>query len=276
MNRSRIRPLHLVPSISLLLSGVIFTLIFGSFGSIEDWVMKGLGFVPFPVWFLSGAILSIGGHQIWKRWPVGTMKFVRRSFLILLGYIGIAVFVAVLTGEGEGMERITSSDPVRIWGILAWFIIASAPSFMGVLGIITRSRWARGGMALSYAILAASCMIYPQARSATIIGQDPLLSILFVWSIMIYMEGSNWIARYENENTPGRGPLLRRQVTFTILFLAVGSLVAYIPFMWGEGRFGIYEESTILGKALIGAVVLVPISLFALSKGFLDRRAKNG
>jgi hypothetical protein len=261
------------PWIALIMSGLLYSFILPEHTNIQAWIFNGLEVISYPVWFLSGGLLGMVLSVVWTRWPKSIILGARRIALVIFAYIGVAIVIALFTGEGEGIERIGNSGPVKAWGFMVWTILSMSPSMMGVLAILKRSKWARGISVLSFIATAAATMIYSQASSATILSQDPFLSILFIWSIIAFVEGLNWRSKYADPGD-GKDPYLwRKQAAFTMVFLAAGSLVAYLPHLIGNEFLNTYEGSTILGKAIIGAMVLIPIGVVAIAKGLLDRRS---
>jgi hypothetical protein len=118
-------------------------------------------------------------------------------------------------------------------------------------------------------------MVYSQASRAEIISQDPFISILFIWSIIAFVEGMNWRSRYID---PGEGspPLMwRKQAAFTLAFLGAGSIISYLPYIISGEMLNIYESTTVMGKGLIGLLLLVPLAIAAVVKGFVENRRGN-
>ena len=272
MNRGEKWALLILPWASLLAAGAIFTFLFPTFTDVQDWIINGMDVISFPIWFICGGIIGVAISTIWSRWPQRFPSILRRATLILFGYIGIAIVIALITGEGEGLERIGNSGPVKVWGFTIWILAAMGPSMMGTIAIQRGSKWARGGAALSFIALSTSVMTYSQASRAEITSQDPLLAIMFLWSIILFVEGLNWKKRYLDPDNEVLEGLWIRQASFTIMYLGLGSVIAYIPFLFSGEILSSYEAGTILGKAIIGAITLIPLGIIAAVKGFLDQR----
>jgi hypothetical protein len=117
-------------------------------------------------------------------------------------------------------------------------------------------------------------MIYSQASRGEIISQDPFLSILFIWTVIAYVEGMNWQKRYLESGEESAPLLWRRQASFTIVFLIAGSIIAYLPYLLSDGLINVYESYTIMGKGFIGALFLIPLAGAAIIKGILENRSK--
>jgi hypothetical protein len=264
--------LLIMPWIGLALTGFFFMLLFPDFTDIQNWIFSGLRSLLFPIWFLTGGVIGVALSAIWSRWPKRTISVIRRGTLILFGYIGIAIVIALVTGEGDGLSRIGDSGPVKVWALFVWILVSMFPSLLGTIAIINGSKWARGGSVLSYISLATALMIFSQARYAKVSFQDPLISIIFIWVLILYIESLNWKKRYIDHELTS---LWLRQALFTVLFLGIGSLVVYIPFVFSEDIMGSYEGTTVLGKAVIGAMILIPLGMFAWIKGFLDSRSRT-
>jgi hypothetical protein len=275
MNKGESILIRIWPWLSLLVAGTFFTLVFPPITDIQEWIFKGYEIVIFPVWFISGAIFGSMIYAIWERWPRSLGKFVRRLILVLFGYIGIALAIALATGTGEGIERIGGSEPVQIWGIIMWAFLGMAPSLFGVLAIMKGVKWARGASVLAFISLSAITMIFSQASRAEITSQDPFLSVGFIWAILLFVEGLNWKRRYWDEGGEVNMSLWRRQAAFTMIFLGAGSAIAIIPFLFTEDLTSYYEGEAIIGKALFGAFLLVPMAIGAIIKGVTDRRVKD-
>lgn len=258
--------------IGLIISGASFTLLIPETMDFQKWIYDGWSFISFPIWFMSGIILGIALSTITDRWPKRSRAILGRGLVAFFAYFGIAMIIALMTGEGEGFQRIGNSEPMRIWGIAVWSLISMGPSMFGVIGIMNRSKWARGASALSFIVVAAIAMIFSQARSAMVISQDPVLSIVFVVSLVAYVEGVNWSNRYIDPDRNSVSVLWRRQISFTILFLGIGSAIAFIPFILTESVIPAYEGTLVYGKAILGAFLLVPIGIFAIVKNLLDNR----
>lgn len=275
MNRGERSILMILPWASLLAAGATFTFLFPTFTDVQGWIISGMDAISFPIWFLCGGIMGAAISAIWTRWPKRLPSILRRAVLILLGYIGIAIVIALIIGEGEGLERIGDSGPVKVWGFAIWTLAAMGPSMMGTIAILRGSKWARGGAALSFVALSTSVMTYSQASRAEITSQDPLLAILFIWSIILFVEGLNWKKRYLDPDDEVVEGLWIRQASFTIMYLGLGSVIAYIPFLFSGDILSSYEAETILGKAIIGAIILMPLGIIAVVKGYLDQRKKT-
>ncbi len=266
--------LKLWPWVALVICGALYTLVLPEHTEIQSWIFPGMETVTFPIWFLSGGLIGIALSVVWSKWPNAVTSGARRLALVIFAYIGIAILIALLTGEGEGIEKIGNSGPVKVWGFMVWTLLSISPSLMGVLAILHRSKWARGVSILSFISTASATMIYAQASSAEVISQDPFLSIVFIWSIIAFVEGMNWQTRYLDPDDSLTPILWKKQAAFTLVFLGAGSIIAYLPFLFGDGPFNIYEGSTILGKSLMGLLILIPLAIAAVIKGLLENTSK--
>lgn len=266
--------LTLWPWAALLLSGILYWVMLPEHTEIQSWIFGGMEVISYPVWFLSGGLLGIVFSAIWSRWPNSITTGARRVALIIFAYIGIAIIIALITGEGQGIERIGNSGPVKVWGFMVWTILSMGPSLMGVLAILHRSKWARGIAILSYISTATAAMIYSQASRGEIISQDPFISILFIWAIIAYVEGMNWQTRYLDSHEESASLLWRRQASFTMVFLIAGSIIAYLPYLLTGVFINVYESHTIMGKGFIGALFLIPLAGAAIIKSIIENRSK--
>jgi len=132
-------------------------------------------------------------------------------------------------------------------------------------------------------------MIFSQGRFALALEQDPFLSLLFIWSVLAYVESISWNKRYLErdinefpENPQGSdlaGPLLRRQIYFTLVFTTVASMIAFAPvvlflYLWKDppSFMSFYEVGTVFGKVVIGLLFTVPLIGFAVLRRWRDRK----
>lgn len=262
------------PWLSLAAACALFSLTIPETVEVQEWIFHGFEIVSLPIWFVSGGVFGLMLSVIWSRWPEQLGKFARRFILAIFGYIAIALVISLVTGTGEGLERISSSGPVKVWAVGVWGLLSIGPTLFGILAIMRNSKWARGASALSFILLATFTMIYAQASRAEVLSQDPVLSLVFVVLLLLFIEGLNWKRKYWEEGGEINMALWRRQASFTFLFLAAASAIALAPFLFSGEIIDYFEGEAMIGKALLGAVLLVPLALAAIVKSLLDRRNK--
>ena len=262
---------------SLGVAGLLFWAIFVGFSDLQGWVLKDLEVVPFIIWMLVGGVIGAVLHLSTKTWSLKLNKLMRNGIAGLLAWLVIAVVISSLTGEGSLAERMRDGPLLRGWEVLMWALLSLSPAMLGVHGVLARSRFTMGLSVVSFFVIASFCMIFPQARSSTISSQNFLLSIGFIWSIVIFIESGSWLRRYSDGDV-NMGALIGRRVRFTLIFLGVGSVFACVPFLMDGGTIGLYEGDLISGKLLIAIAILFPLVLIAFMIRYLDafRTRKEG
>jgi hypothetical protein len=175
----------------------------------------------------------------------------------------------------------------HIRAVLVFVLLSASPILFGTFSVFSRKRWATGVAVIMFLALAVTCMIFGQAGSSTIVDQDPLLSLLFIWGIVAYVEGVNWSKRYIDRDPtefpdvdPEKDltvPLLRRQISYTIVFVGIASITAYLPVFVLEispselsGLIGIYEARTTFGMGILGLLILLPLMIFTVIRRRID------
>jgi hypothetical protein len=277
------------PMLALLLVGTIFYFLFKIYEDIGSWVLDELGSVPFLVWVPVGGVLGYVLYRVHEKKRKILITYSKRIFLGLIGWLFLSIIVSLMTGEGDLFHRLDEGPLFKAWAALAFVLLSLSPTMFGTFSVFTRKRWAIGATVSVFFLLALVCMIFSQARSATILDQDPLLSLLFVWGIIAYVEGINWTKRYIDRDTMEfpdtdldkdiSAPLLRRQISYTFIIIGIASIFAYLPLIVlvvfdGNlpGPLSWYEARTIFGLELLGLLILTPLMLFAVIRRRLDVR----
>ena len=250
MNRFESYLIKIWPWLSLFAASFMFTLTVPRTVQVQEWIFEGFGSVSMLIWLLSGGVFGLIVSVIWTKWPEHLARFTRRAILAIFGYIAVALVFALATGTGEGLERIAGSELVKVWAVVVWGLLCMGPSLFGILAIMMNSKWARGASVLSFILIAGFTMIYTQASRAEITSQDPYLSIGFITTLLLFVEGLNWKRRYWEEGDDINMVLWRRQLAFTLVFLAVASVIALLPFMFSGLLMDYFESEAIIGKAL--------------------------
>jgi hypothetical protein len=272
-----------------LLVGTLFYFLFPIYEDLGGWVLDELGSVPFLVWVPVGGLLGYVLYQVHERKRKMLVTYSKRIFLGMIGWLFLSVIASLVMGEGDLFRRLEEGPLFKAWAALAFIMLSASPTLFGTFSVFTRKRWAIGATVSMFFLLALVCMIFSQARSAAILDQDALLSLLFVWGIIAYIEGINWTKRYIDRDTmefpetdPDKDlsfPLLRRQISYTFLIVGFASIFAYLPLIILEvfdgnlpGPVAWYEARTIFGMEVLGLVILAPLMIFAVVRRRLDVR----
>lgn len=277
------------PVISLLSVGTLFHFLFPIYQDVGKWVLEDLEAFPFLIWVPIGGILGYVMFLAHKKKRDILITYSRRIFLGLVGWLFLSIIISLITEPGDLFQRLENGPFFKAWAVLVFVLLSASPTLFGTFSVFTRKRWAIGVTVTMFLALALTCMIFGQASSSTIIDQDPLLSLLFIWGIVAYIEGVNWSKRYIDRDPtefpdmdPEKDltvPLLRRQISYTIVFVGIASILAYLPVFSFEvfstglsGPLGIYEARTVFGMGILGLLILTPLMVFAVVKRRIDDR----
>lgn len=274
----------LFPSVSLIVASFGFYVLFPEYGDLGDWIWGGIGGIPMIAWHLVGVIAGVGVYFAKRKWPDRIGNYTRNLFLGLLAWLGIAILATVFMEEGDLPERVAQSALLKAWAVLLFASVSMMPTLLGTYALITGSRMAIGGSVFFHFFIGTTVMVFIQAESNTMLEQDPLVSIVTVWALIGFVEGLSWRRRYggsvEGEEARVIGNLFRRQLASTMIFLAVGTVIAYTPVITGllgfGDFFGFYEGSTIYGSMAVCAILMIPIIVFALYRRIRDKTGSNG
>ncbi|MFW3145984.1 MAG: hypothetical protein ACMUIE_04145 [Thermoplasmatota archaeon] len=281
------------PLFSLFAGSLLFTFIFPIFGDLAGWFNEGLEILPFIAWTAMGAIIGFVLGIIHNRKPELLPKYGRRLAAGFIGWLVFSVMIAALTEEGDLLQRVSASPLFTAWTVLFFMLLAMSPGVLGTMAFKTKKRAYTAGSVLVFFIIALSCMVYSQASSSKIISQDIILSVLFIWSMIAMVESVNWNKRYldrdplEFSNSSGgsnAGKLWRRQLSYTQIFLGVASLLSILPFVLPTffefdipGFSDTFESSTMIGRALVAIVLLLPLMLLVAVRRLADAgETENG
>ena len=266
--------LRTLPVICLFASGALFSLLFPTIQEMQGAVEQGIEGVPFLVWVIAGGMTGWAFSLVRKKWPQGAKRSLKRAGLAFAAWLLGAVLISLITGDGDALYRLKEGRLIWAWTIAAWGLLCMSPTFLGVNGIMTSSRLAKGGSIIAFMGLGISCMVFSQAHSAEVLHQDPFLSLAFLLSLVGYVEGMNWSDRYGGALSmdPHIGTLWTRQIVFTAAFLAVGASLALLPYLLDPLPLPFYEAGAHLGKAVFGALLIIPLVLFVLLRRYMDRR----
>ena len=273
---------NIFPLAFLALSGLGLWHLFPEFEEMSEWALPVLGNIPYLAWFLLGGLLGWPLHLAYRRWPREIRKVVRTVFLGMVGWLGLGLFITILTEEGNLIERVNSGVLLKGWFMILFASLMCSPSLLGVFAVFSRSKWALSISILMLFLTAATTMIYSQASGSVAVLQDPLLSLLLIFAVLGYVEASHLVRKYETVlkdnmaqfgDDGGRitGILFWRQVISTTIFILIGAILAMMPYLWtwlGPDNppylLSLYEYDTILGKALLGIAILIPLGSWSL------------
>lgn len=275
------------PVIALLSVGTLFHFLFPIYKDLGKWVLADLGTLPFLIWVPLGGILGYVMFLIHRKRRDVLITYSKRVFLGLIGWLFLSIIISLVTESGDLFRRLETGPLFKAWAVLVFILLSVSPTLFGIFSVFSRKRWAIGITVSVFLTLAITCMIFGQASSSTVLDQDPLLSLLFIWGIIAYVEGVNWSKRYIDRDPtefPDMDqekdltiPLLRRQISYTIVFVGLASILAYLPvlsFEMFETGFpldlGIYETRTIFGMGIMGLMVLLPLMVFAIVRRRMD------
>ena len=248
---------------------------FPSFMEVSAWIYKDLS-LPYIGWALMGAAFGL----LYHRFRDGLRKRVKNPMnklgLGLVLWLGASILISVTLGEGDLQDRVLESGLIRVWFVVMFGIFMAAPTFLGSYSIMARSKEVFSLSILGLILVPLTCMIYLQALSVSIPGQDPLLSLITALTLFGFVETFHWVYKYDRIDVQ-EGNLFARQLISTIFFVGVGSGLAYMAFSWRSLIPDIvaapfYEMDTIFGTAAIGLALLSPIALLAMVRSFREGR----
>jgi hypothetical protein len=277
------------PVVALLSVGTLFNFLFPIYKDLGRWVLSDLATFPFLVWVPLGGIMGYILYLIHRKRSDLLIIYSKRMFLGLIGWLFLSIIISILTETGDLFHRLESGPLFKAWAVLVFVLLSASPTLFGTFSVFSRRRWATGVTVSMFLALAVTCMIFGQARSSTIIDQDPFLSLLFIWGVIAYVEGVNWSKRYIDrdptefpDTDPQKNltvPLLRRQISYTMVFVGIASILAYLPVISMEifsmdlpMKTGIYEIRTVFGMGIIGLILLSPLVVLALVRRRMDRK----
>ncbi len=275
------------PVLALLAVGTLFYFIFPIYTDLSKWVLDDLGSLPFLVWVPIGGFLGFLLNKVQKKKSKLLITYTKRIFVGLVGWLFLSIIISLLTESGDLFSRLDEGPLFKAWAALVFVLLSISPTLFGTYSVFTRKRWAIGATVSMFFLLGLTCMVFSQARSSEILNQDTVLSILFIWGIIAYVEGVNWTKRYIDRDTaefpdldPEKDltiPLLRRQISYTLVLIGIASIFAYIPFLFLElfngdipGPFSFYEAGTIFGLEVLGLLALLPLMIFAVVRRRFD------
>jgi hypothetical protein len=277
----------ILPVISLLFIGILFHLIFPIYSDLGGWILDELSSLPFIVMVPVGGVFGYILHLLFKKKAKQTISYSRRIMMGIAGWLFLSIFISLLSGEGDIFERLRNGILFRAWTVFIFLFFSLSPTMFGVFAIFSRKRWALAISVMAFFLLATSSMIFSQARSSRVLDQDPMMSLLFVWGMILYIEGVNWTKRYIDrdpnefpEMVSGRevtGALWRRQLSYTIIFIGMASIFAYMPILVVEFfrdslpyPLSVYESTTVFGKGILGLIALLPLVVFMMLRRRMD------
>ncbi|MFO8050727.1 MAG: hypothetical protein R6V01_03405 [Thermoplasmatota archaeon] len=281
----------LAPLLSVLAGSILLYLMFPNYSELSGWFQVELSSFPFLIWAALGAVAGFVVSKLLKKELYRIYsKRVKAGFFV---WLLIAIVISSITEEGDLFDRLSQGPLFKAWAVIFLIVASSSPTYLGVLAVLTRKRTYIAGSVMMFFLIPTVCMIFSQASSASVLSQDPILSLLFVWSMISFVEGVNWLRRYVDTNRsefprPPSGKdmrdiLWRRQISYTVIFLGVSSLIAHLPFaiplifdtssMW---FYSFYESSAVIGKAVVSLVVLVPLAILSFGRRYLDLRKAAG
>ncbi len=279
--------ISIVPILSLLGVGVLFHLMFSNYSDLGGWIQSDLSAIPYIVWVPFGGGLGYGVHVLVKKKNEFVARYLKKVIFGIVAWFFLSIFISLLSGDGNIFDRLREGTFFRAWVVFIFIAASLAPVMLGVYAVFSRKNWSIAASLILFFLLAASCMIFSQARSSSIHFQDPLLSISIIWCMFLFAEGINWNKRYVDrdpnefpELISGKGLtgiLWRRQLYFTLIFVIISSVIAYVPYFlvnaigdpFGE-PFNIFEFNTVFGKAIIGLALLLPLILFMVIRRRLE------
>ncbi|MBN1390802.1 MAG: hypothetical protein JXA22_09210 [Candidatus Thermoplasmatota archaeon] len=290
LTRSESNILTGIPIIALLALNALFYLIFPIYEKLGGWVLKDLGSMPFLVWVPVGALLGFLMNMGMKKKRELMVTYTRRMIVGLIGWFFLSVMVSLITGSGDLFSRLDNGPLFKAWSVLIFVLASMSPNVFAVYSIFSRKRWSMAGTMISFFLLALICMVFSQGRYALALDQDPLLSLLFIWAAVLYIESISWKKRYLDRDISefpevmlGKalaGPLMKRQLLSTLMVIGVASILAFSPVLlvtyFRDGIMDVlmvYEIGTVYGTAIIGFVLIMPLTVLALLRRWLDGRS---
>ncbi len=282
----------ILPVISLLFIGMLFHLLFPIYSDLGGWILEELSSLPFIIMVPAGGVLGYILHLLLRKRAKQTISYSRRIMVGIAAWLFLSIFISLLSGEGDIFERLGEGVLFRAWTVFIFLLFSLSPTMFGVLAIFSRKRWALAVSVMAFFLLATFSMVFSQARNSKVLDQDPLISLLFVWGTILFIEGVNWTKRYIDRDpndfpdmVSGKevaGVLWRRQLSYTIIFVGVASIFAYMPIIVVEFfrdslpyPLSIYETTTVFGKAFLGLMILLPLVFFMLVRRRMDRKRQK-
>lgn len=283
----------LLPILSVISAGILLYLMFPNYADLSGWFQEGLSSIPYLIWAALGGVLGFIISRIRRSKEEAYRTYSKRIKAGFFGWLLLSIILSSLTEDGDIFDRLSQGPLFKAWTVLLFISVSSSPTYMGILAVMTRKRNYIAGSVLMNFILVSSCMIFSQADSATVISQDPILSVLFIWSMISFVEGVNWIKRYVDRDPvdfpsspSGKdmlGILWKRQVSYTVIFLGISSIIAVMPFvipstldtssMW---LYSFYESSAVIGKVVVSLLILLPLAGISFTRRYIDRLKGTG
>ena len=292
MGLSRVERLLIkgLPVVSLVVLVVIFYLIFPIYEDLGGWIFEDLGSIPFVAYMPVGALLGYLLYVGMRRRRDLLVTYSRRIMVGMLVWFFLSIIVSLLTETGDVFSRMDSGILFKAWAVVMFVATSISPTLFGVYALLSKKRWAMGAAVTMFFILSIVCMIFSQGRYALAHSQDPFLSLLFIWSIIMFIESLSWSKRYIHKDDDGHplgahgsvlaGPLFRRQVYFTLLFTGFASAVSFTPvimflYVWDSppSMIPYYELGTVFGKVIVALLLLVPLIIFTVVRRWMDLRS---
>jgi hypothetical protein len=257
------RPLLTILSMAgLIMAGVGIWVMFPQIGEIGE--EAGVSGIPYIALIFAGLI--VGSLMAVLRKHVG--KTMNRYLLNLgIGFLiwgVIGAIAGLLNGEGAYLQRALEGRVIGLWFSSLYIILCLLPGSLGSYAALTGSRAAMASTVAMMMAMSLTAMIYSEARYNVLLDQEIPPSIMAIVGMVLFVEGLGMIRR-EDDYKGGR-TILSRNLAFLIVFTAIASVIAIVPFIIDPGIFGIYELRTIYGKAVLGLILLVPLGILAIAR----------
>ncbi|MBN1538587.1 MAG: hypothetical protein JW939_00445 [Candidatus Thermoplasmatota archaeon] len=278
--------------ITLLALNVLFYLLFPIYEEFGGWVLEGLRPIPFLIWVPVGGLLGYLINMGMRKKRELMASYSRRVMVGIVGWFFLSVLVSLMTETGDLFTRLEQGPLFKAWTVLMFVLLSVSPNVFGVYSIFSRKRWSIGAAISMFFFLAMICMVFSQGRYALALEQDPVLSLLFVWAAVMFIETLSWTERYLDRGAAlfpdiAQGNtiavvLLRRQVFHTLVIVGVSSiftilpvvLVAFFPEAVQE-YVVLYETGTVYGMAVFGLILMLPLMILAFVRRWRDRRSAS-
>ncbi|MEA3559209.1 MAG: hypothetical protein U9R75_08160, partial [Candidatus Thermoplasmatota archaeon] len=177
-----------LPVVSILAAGLLFHIMFPNYRDLAGWFQFEMSSIPFILWSVLGAVSGFIVGLIIRLKPDLFRSYSRRIVAGFFGWLLLSVIISSLTEEGNLFDRLAQGPLFKAWAVIFLISISGSPTFLGIVAVMGRKRTAIAGSILMFFMLAASCMVFSQADSAKVISQGPFLSVLFVWSLISFVE----------------------------------------------------------------------------------------
>lgn len=277
-----------VSVITLLALNVLFYLLFPIYEKFGGWVFKDLGSVPFLVWMPVGCVFGYLINVGMKKKKELMVSYSRRVMVGIIGWFFLSVLVSLMTETGDLFTRLEQGPLFKAWSVLMFLLLSVSPNVFGVYSIFTRKRWSIGAAISMFFLLAMICMVFSQGRYSMALDQDPVLSLLFLWAAVLFVESVGWAERYLDASQfpdlhQGRTiavVLLRRQVFHTLVLVGISSIFTIVPVVLMTYLPGtvqeyvpLYEIGTVYGMAVFALLLMLPLIILAVVRRWWDRRS---